>query len=219
MINFYNHVPLVYTSASRDFQYLSWLINVVLNSVKHNVDDMYYLPNTKSDAQLTELLALTLGFKVKRNYDKNQLVALVSALPSILKYKGTKKSIEMAANALVDSVGSLGDASVEVVGAEVIVTLPRDLSDITLFLDLLDYILPAGMTCHIKRKNVERQAIGTIDVGHRDVVSMVLADDIAWPAANYAQDKPSLSTLYDVRDTTEAGNKLSMENIREIDNL
>ena len=71
MIKFREQVPSVYTNASRDFQYLSWLIDVVLNSVKHNVDTIYDLPNVKHDAKLSELLAMTLGFKVKRNYDQN----------------------------------------------------------------------------------------------------------------------------------------------------
>ena len=48
MIKFYEQVPAVYPSASRDFQYLCWLIDIVLNSVKHNVDDLYDLPNSKT---------------------------------------------------------------------------------------------------------------------------------------------------------------------------
>ena len=79
MIKFANQVPSVYPSASRDFQYLGWLIDIVLNSVKHNVDDLYDLPNNQADIKLTELLALTLGFKVKRNYDQKQLSALTPA--------------------------------------------------------------------------------------------------------------------------------------------
>ena len=90
MIKFKNLVPSVYPNASRDFQYLCWLIDIVLNSVKHTVDDLYDLPNSKADPKLTELLAMTLGFKVKRNYDQDQLRALVAALPRILKYKGLR---------------------------------------------------------------------------------------------------------------------------------
>lgn len=152
MIKFSNQVPSVYTSASRDFQYLGWLINVVLNSVKHNVDDLYNLPNNQADVKLTELLALTLGFKVKRNYDQKQLSAIVAALPRIIKYKGTKTAIDMAGNALLAASGVLGEFKSQHVGGELIVTFPVGLIDISLFTDLLEYILPAGMTCHIVRE-------------------------------------------------------------------
>lgn len=152
MIKFSNQVPSVYTSASRDFQYLGWLIDIVLNSVKHNVDDIYDLPNNEADIKLTELLALTLGFKVKRNYDQKQLCALIAVLPRILKYKGTKKAVDMAGNALIAASGVLGDFISNIVDGELIVTFPVGLIDISLFTDLLNYILPAGMTYHIIRK-------------------------------------------------------------------
>lgn len=160
MIKFSNQVPSVYSSASRDFQYLGWLIDIVLNSVKHNVDDIYNLPDNKVDPKLTELLAMTLGFKVKRNYDQNQLRALVAALPKILKYKGTKTAIDMAGNALISASGASGDFYSEISKedhGELEVTFPVNLVDISLFIDLLPYILPAGMTCHIIRKNQERR--------------------------------------------------------------
>lgn len=161
LIKFQDQVPSIYPNASRDFQYLCWLINIVLNSVKHNVDDLYSLPNSNADQRLTELLAMTLGFKVKRNYDKDQLQALVAALPRILKYKGTKTAIDMAGNALIAASGALGSFSSEVKDGELEVILPKSLIDISLFTDLLPYILPAGMTCHIVRRNQVAKAYST----------------------------------------------------------
>ena len=161
MIKFQEQVPSIYPSASRDFQYLCWLFNIVLNSVKHNVDDLYDLPNSNSDPRLTELLAMTLGFKVKRNYDQNQLRALVASLPRILKHKGTKAAIEMAGNALIAASGATGSFSSEVHDGELIVVLPTTLVDVSLFTDLLPYILPAGMTCHIVRKNQVQSTYAT----------------------------------------------------------
>lgn len=159
MIKFQEQVPSVYPSASRDFQYLSWLINIVLNSVKHNVDDLYNLPNTQSDPKLTELLAMTLGFKVKRNYDQKQLAALVAVLPRILKYKGTDIAIEMAGNALIAASGAQGSFISEISDGVLEVTFPKDLIDISLFTDLLPYILPAGMTCRIIRTDIIKKGI------------------------------------------------------------
>jgi hypothetical protein len=152
LINFYDQVPRVYPNSSRDFQYLSWLINIVLNSVKHNVDDMYDLPSVGADPRLTELLALTLGFKVSRNYDQEQLAALVSVLPSLMKYKGTEKAVRLAGETLLKASGALGSFDCVEKNNVLEVTIPKDLIDVTLFTDLLPYILPAGMTCRIIRK-------------------------------------------------------------------
>jgi hypothetical protein len=184
MINMYNQVPSVYTSASRDFQYLSWLINIVLNSVKHNVDDLYDLPSTKADARLVELMAMTLGFKVKRNYDKSQLAALVSILPSVLKCKGTKKAVVMAAKALLITSGTIGEFDENdhcriVDGTLLEVTLPKDLIDITLFMDLMPYILPAGMSCRVVRRTELLDEYHTY-VHHNDVLYANWHDDLEW---------------------------------------
>jgi hypothetical protein len=198
MIKFSNQVPSVYSSASRDFQYLGWLIDIVLNSVKHNVDDIYNLPNSKADPKLTELLAMTLGFKVKRNYDQNQLSALVAALPRILKYKGTKTAIDMAGNALIAASGASGDFSSEMSdtdSGELVVTFPVGLIDISLFTDLLDYILPAGMTCHIVRKNEENRTYVT-ELGYNEELIANFVQDLDWD--EQAQNTTGLSTLFEI---------------------
>lgn len=166
MIDLYNQVPVIYNAASRDFQYLSWLVNVVLNSVKHNIDDMYDLPNVKADPMLIELLAQTLGFKVRRNYDQKQLIALVGVIPYILRYKGTKKAIVMAVQALITASNAQctfdEDEHCRVVGKNTLeLTLPKELVDVTLFTDLLPYILPAGMTCKIIRRTQLNVPYGT----------------------------------------------------------
>ena len=195
MINFYDLVPSVYTKASRDFQYLSWLFNIVLNSVKHNVDDMCNIPHVGYDPKLSELLALTLGFKLKRNYDQEQLAALVEILPSVLRYKGTLKAVEVAANALISAAGSLGESLIELDNNTTLrVTLPEDLSiDITLFLDLLDYILPAGMTCRVIRANIAKRDLLTV-VGYSDNLRYDLVDDLSWDSYDHSI---GLATLFD----------------------
>jgi hypothetical protein len=198
MIKFQNQVPSIYPSASRDFQYLCWLIDIVLNSVKHNVDDLYDLPNSKADPKLTELLAMTLGFKVKRNYDQNQLHALVAALPRILKYKGTKTAVEMAGNALIAASGASGDFNCDLDEkdpSELKIRLPVDLVDVSLFTDLLSYILPAGMTYHIVRQNRDDKSIVTrFKLDERKRAKLI-------PELDYAENGktfPGLANMFDV---------------------
>ena len=177
MITFKDQVPTIYTRASRDFQYLSWLIDIVLNSVKHNIDNLYDLPNVKADAQLTELLAMTLGFKVKRNYDQKQLASLVAALPKILKYKGTETAVQYAGNALIAASGATGNFQSKIVEGELQATLPEELVDIALFNDLLPYILPAGMSCRIIRTNAITRGLAT-KVHYSDKATVRMVADL-----------------------------------------
>jgi hypothetical protein len=197
MINFSKQVPSIYTNASRDFQFIEQLIDIVLNSVKHDIDSIYALPVSTYDAKITELLALTLGFKVKRNYDKNQLAALVGVLPSILKYKGTIRAITLAAEVLIKASGTTGDFSCTVNNAHLEVILPEDLLDVTLFSDLLDYILPAGMTCRIIRETREQLPLTDEDkilVGiSANPVRFKVSEDLAWDSKN---ESTGLSSLY-----------------------
>ena len=192
MIKLYNQVPTIYNNASRDFQYLSRLFNIVLNSVKHNVDDLYHLPTAGANAKIAELLAMTLGFKVKRNYDQEQLTALATILPTVLRYKGTKKAIQMAADALIMASGALGAAKVEMDGYELRVILPKDLIDIALFIDLLDYILPAGITCRIDRQDITPDGVDRIELLFRDSVVSFITDD-------FGHTGTGLSNLYTVQ--------------------
>lgn len=211
MIKFQEQVPSIYTSASRDFQYLNWLFNIVLNSVKHNVDDIYSLPNVGVNSKLSELFALTLGFKVKRNYDQKQLVALAAILPSILRYKGTIRAVEMAAEALITASGAVGAAEYKIIDSQLQVIIPKDITiDTTLFLDLLDYILPAGMTCRIIRENIAEITLGRLDVKFTDKRSFKLLKDLSWTFYEEEHNKPiglastytGLSGLFDAEQGT-----------------
>lgn len=215
MIKFNNQVPSVYPSASRDFQYLSWLIDIVLNSVKHNVDDIYNLPNNKADPRLTELLAMTLGFKVKRNYDQNQLSALVAALPRILKYKGTKTAVDMAGKALISASGAAGSFQSDVVGiGELQVIFPVNLVDISLFTDLLEYILPAGMTCHIIRQNQEIRDTEN-EFAYEDILYAECIPAADWDSSN--KNITGLASLFDIDELASANQEIIFTNYKEVD--
>lgn len=200
MINFYDLVPSIYVNTSRDFQYLSWLINIVLNSVKHNVDAMYDLPNAKADPRLTEILALTLGFRVKRNYDQKQLTALVSIIPSILRCKGTERAVTLAGEALITASGTTGVCECKTVDNRLEVIIPRELVDVMLFMDLLPYILPAGMTCRIIRRNQIPHSAGT-EVDYEDSRIAHLQPDLEWDASTATNKKAAgLSVMLDTTD-------------------
>ena len=70
MIRTQKYTPEVYYEQSRDFQFIGRLYDVVLNSVKTNVDIIQNsLPfNTRSSRDLLKLMSYTLGFKPKHKY-------------------------------------------------------------------------------------------------------------------------------------------------------
>lgn len=153
LIKFQDLTPEVYYKRSRDFQYIGRLFDLVLNNAKMNTDIISSLPlNPDMDPRLLDLLALTLGFKSKHEYSTKQLAALCSIFPFVLRNKGSKLAIETACNALLNAEGITKEASVEVSNQTVSIFLPSGLSDLNLLKDLLNYILPAGMSCSIVRE-------------------------------------------------------------------
>lgn len=157
MIKLQNLTPEVYYKESRDFQLLGRLFDLVLNAVKTDTDLLYNLPlSTNSDEKLLELLALTLGFKPKHQYNARNLKAVCSVFSEILRNKGSIKAIKIACEALFNSMDISQqldyDFTKDKDNTELNLYIAQDFGDITLLNDLLSYILPAGMSCNIIRE-------------------------------------------------------------------
>ena len=151
MIKLQNYTPDVYYRESRDFQYIGRLYDLVLNYLKTNVDMLYSLPlSDNSDDRFIELLALTLGFKVRHKYTAKHLRAICSCLSEVIKNKGTIKALLIVCGAIYNSEGIDSDVNYELNDAKHTLTvfLPPELTDTTLLIDLCDYILPAGVSCN-----------------------------------------------------------------------
>ena len=171
LIKFQDLTPEVYYKRSRDFQYIGRLFDLVLNNAKMNTDIISSLPlNPDMDPRLLDLLALTLGFKSKHEYNTKQLAALCSIFPFVLRNKGSKLAIETACNALLNAEGITKEASIEVKNQTVSIFLPSELSDLNLLKDLLNYILPAGMSCSIVREATLVPPSSTTSVSYNDGV-------------------------------------------------
>ena len=171
LIKFQDLTPEVYYKRSRDFQYIGRLFDLVLNNAKMNTDIISSLPlNPDMDPRLLDLLALTLGFKSKHEYNTKQLAALCSIFPFVLRNKGSKLAIETACNALLNAEGITKEASVEVSNQTVSIFLPSELSDLNLLKDLLNYILPAGMSCSLVQEATLVPPSSTTLVNYQDYV-------------------------------------------------
>lgn len=181
MIKIQDVVPQVYSSASRDFQYLSRLFDIVLNAVKTGTDLVSNIPNRlQADSKLVELLALTLGFRLKRNYDREQLLALVNVFPKILKTKGTLQAVEIAGEALVRASGASGFfyCHMDPQTHTLQIVIPPQVEDATLFFDLLPYIIPAGIACDITRGTVVTERLVTTVEAKVDSIELLGAEPI-----------------------------------------
>ena len=155
MIKLQDLTPEVYYKQSRDFQFIGRLYDIVLNYIKTNADNLYYLPiGQNMNEQLLNLLALSLGFKPKNNYNSKQLLAICSVLPDIMKNKGSLQSMITAVNALL-AAEEIDQALDYTLTSKRNITLyiSQQLSDLTLLTDLFDYILPAGMTYELVKEN------------------------------------------------------------------
>ena len=155
MIKLENLTPEVYYKQSRDFQFIGRLYDLVLNSVKTNSELIYSLPiSDNSSDEFLDLMAMTLGFKAKHNYNVKQLRAICASLPKIMKNKGNVQAVLLACQALLNSEGITYPLDYEVSkdNLNLYLFIPQELTDINLLQDLLDYILPAGMLCNITRE-------------------------------------------------------------------
>lgn len=178
IIKFQDLTPEVYYKKSRDFQFIGRLFDIALNNSKMNVDAISALPiDTSMDSKLLDLLALTLGFKSKHEYNIKQLAAICSILPTILRKKGSIDAIRITCNALLNAEGITNRATVEVQGTTLAISIPPELSDLNLLKDLLTYILPAGMSCSITQETLITVDSAITKIGHNSTIVYYMQED------------------------------------------
>lgn len=206
MIKLETLVPKVYNNQSRDFQLLSSLYDLVLNSIKTNADLIYNCPlSDNSDQRLIDLMTLTLGFNSKHNYNIVQLTALCNAFAYIIRHKGSIEGIITACNTLVSSEGISKTIEYDISPDNTDLTLyvPQEISDVNLLKDLLVYILPAGMSCNIIKETREtRNAIA--EVGFTQSVEPYSNENINSPENSWLF-VPTTKDISDAFDTNNQG--------------
>jgi hypothetical protein len=115
------------------------------------------------DEQLLNLLALTLGFKPTKNYNSKQLHAICSVLPTILKHKGSIQALVLATNALLAAEGVRQPLDYTMHPKQgITLYVAQEIDDLSLFTDLLDYLLPAGLSCMIVKESQSVHPVETI---------------------------------------------------------
>jgi hypothetical protein len=180
MIKLQNYTPEVYYKESRDFQFIGRLFDLVLNAVKTDTDLLYHIPlSTDSDEKLLELLAMTLGFRPKHQYNARQLKAVCSVFAEIIRYKGSIKALKIACEALFNAMDISQALDYNFTNGkdktELNLYIPSEFEDITILTDLLTYVLPAGMSCNIIKELHIKTDSNTL-IGLNDTVTVSTID-------------------------------------------
>lgn len=151
-------VPSNYYTRSRDFQMIGRVMDLVFNSSKSYSDMVQHNAICKNtDKRLLDLIAKTVGFEVKRQYDSVDLFVLCSVFRYILRRKGTKGAVEDCVSVLLKAQNIDKPFFVYDDGADLeyqsntkryhlSIFVPEEMSDIALLEDMLDYVMPAGYT-------------------------------------------------------------------------
>lgn len=146
MFRLQNNVPEVYVDKSRDFQLFCRLYDSCFAGVKFSIDSMSRLTNTKQcDSSVLELLKTKLGLFSTVEVDATELRYLLQAFPTIMRYKGSKRSVEyikilytkMYSNVSVPEVEYGKDWTLKFIFSEP----PKNDK---LLLELLQFVLPTG---------------------------------------------------------------------------
>jgi hypothetical protein len=205
MIRLQKYTPEVYYNRSRDFQFIGRLYDVTLNSVKTNADIIKYgLPfNQQSPQELLTLMTMTLGFKPKHYYSREQLLAICSVFSEILRNKGNIKAVQLIGEVILKAEGIVGNVACLMQYDPALnrdlpvlrIIVPEKLAEAALFYDLLEYVVPVGVTVEIVRGELLDPIVTSIEIGvNTDEVKVIRDIDGNLVTKNYRLKTPLNST-------------------------
>lgn len=170
-----DNVPQYYVDKSRDFQLIGRLLDLIVNDLKFDIDSICnILDPLEARDNLLVLLAERVGYFPEFEINSEVLRYVISAFPYIMKKKGSVRSFEEAANAVLkaeshaeaarsveiiviqkqpnlaykNTVGSDGKPVVKYDPNEeyiIQIILPTKVQHLKVLEDILTYIIPAGM--------------------------------------------------------------------------
>jgi hypothetical protein len=218
VIRFQDRTPEVYCNESRDFQLLCRAFDLIENGIKYDIDTMLrILSSDYCSNALINLLQTKLGFFTSRDYDDFELRTVLSAFPYIVKYKGSKKSIEQAVNIFlrvnriktnykVDIINKNDDKSRINDDYFIDIGIESELKDVSLLKDILKYVMPTGYNLHIYFY-VSPKNTGTLYNYNGSAKALVATDAVS----STVKDNNAIATVTGVDVRTDA-NEYVVEN-------
>lgn len=152
MFRLQENVPEVYVKESRDFQLFCRLYDVVNNASRFNVKStsMLLSPEKCIDSMLP-LLCTKVGFFPKSEYNVHALRLIIESFPYMMKYKGSKRGIEIAVHTILKAENNYSSVKVDVNDAlgEIMIYTSKPITDELLLKDVLSYVIPIGYSIEI----------------------------------------------------------------------
>ncbi len=143
--------PEVYTSTSRDFQLLGRLYDCIINGIKFDTDSILDIVNTENiDNKLLKLLQTKLGFFSSKDITDEALRYILKAFPTILKHKGSLKSIRQAVCTFLKLNGIKSKVYIRKINNNLTspylieISLDEKIDNTYILNEILKYILPTG---------------------------------------------------------------------------
>lgn len=154
MINTIKMTPKALSDDSRDYQLLARLYTFAFNYSKMSIDaSKVWEPNI--DERLALLRAYTLNFIPKHEWQPDILKSVTTSFKHLMKYKGSKYALEECIKLFARVSGINTDAwKVEITDdMKVLIYMTQQQATQANINDLLDYILPAGITYRVIEYN------------------------------------------------------------------
>lgn len=181
MFRFENSLPKCFVDESRDFQLMARLDDTLFMGQRADIATMTNVNHpTKCKNIFLDLLAKKVGFFTREYLDDDVLRAIIGAFQTTLKYKGTKKGIEMAVKTILKCENSIGEPIVNIIsnfdestGLDhyVQILTPVDLVHKVALREFLKYILPFGYI-YILRVYKEPESDLLTNVSYKNTVNV-----------------------------------------------
>lgn len=145
-------VPDVYVEESRDFQMMLRVMSCIENSIKYDIDTMQNITNTeKINSDLLSNLSTKLGFFPRKEFYNDTLRGILIGFPFLLKYKGSRKGIELTIICFLHIVGYSAQYKIDIDQNDfkINIGIAHNLSNTDILKEMLRYIIPTGYAIKI----------------------------------------------------------------------
>jgi hypothetical protein len=194
-----NNVPQVYVSESRDFQLFTRVLDFVQNGLKYDIDAMLNSLSTRDIAEnYLEHLQSKIGFFTNGHYDDSTLRKALSAMPYILRNKGSELGISMCINTFLNIIGFRRGYNVsiyhedEVYDHTIRVGIEGSEINTDILRDMLSYVLPTGYILEFYFYT----SVGTPNVVLNSQSVPYVLKDSDYKLISSVRDDTDLTTLY-----------------------
>ena len=149
-----HNVPDIYPQESRDFQLLSHLYDLVIQSSRFSIDSMQRISDTmRCNENFLPLIGSKVGFYTKLHLTDKVYRQIVAAYPYIIQYKGSKKAFDLCCN-LVERIFNIQLTYTWNTTDQVILLTFQDYepSNFDIVKELFDHVRPCGVSIQYELK-------------------------------------------------------------------